>query len=202
MKSIKFFFQILSAVLFILLSPADANAQDAQTRDGDRATYCFDMVPSTKSALQTNADRTCNTQKATVYCHDVTTRTNMFVTLIVQPDSDRCSSTVKVKDSTAPTDADGGGTRSRGDGADFSVRILQEQCPNGGVILSAYVPGNDFIDGNSDYDFVWKSRDGREIDADMRLDCSTPKDVTLVVTHIATDQSVTKTITQDAKTRD
>ena len=228
MKSIKFFFQILSVVAFILsINPTDANAQDAQSRDvqsrdGDRATYCFDMVPSTKSALQTEANRTCNTQKSTIYCHDVTTKTNMFVTLIVQPATDGCSSTIKVTDDTVTKDSDGTATkitddtatkdsdgtasaplsrgypmpRSRGDVADISVQVLQRQCPNGGVILSAYVPGNDYIDGKSDYDFVW-TREGREVGTDMQLDCGSAKNVTLKVTNIATEQSVTKNITLD-----
>ncbi len=198
MKTIKFLFQILSAIVFVfLINPAEIDAQDLTvSKDIKQApTYCDDLFSNTKTMLQKKANTRCSTMKSTLQCTDRKTGSVIYQTFIVQPKSDGCQTTIKVTDETENKLVSRGGT------ADFSVAVLQEQCARGGVTLTAYVPGNDNATGQSPYKFSWIA-DGKEIDKDMRVECVSKEKVTLKVTKVATYEVVTKNISiEEARSR-
>lgn len=143
--------------------------------------YCDDILPKTKQRLQKEADANCRTAQACVPCTMRESLTELYATIIVQPQGVNCKKLNSLKTLSAES------TREQ----PFSFDILQSGCDRSGVSLEVILPDPRLK--LSDFSFEW-TIDGKVASKEAKLNCGCGKNATLKVTQNSTKQSVIKTM--------
>lgn len=146
--------------------------------------FCDEAIPKVKAQLQTQADANCKTAQSCVHCVERESKTELYATLIVQPQKPSCKRITNL--AVAPSES------VKGQAAAIHFDVAQSVCTRSGVSLEVLLP--DASARASDYSYEW-TIDGKQAGRKATLECACGETASIKVTQNSTKQSLTKTMT-------
>ncbi|MCK6692834.1 MAG: hypothetical protein L6Q97_12105 [Thermoanaerobaculia bacterium] len=196
MKKCQLFLVSAGMLLFMLV----AGAQSALAQGGTPANtaapkaavpvpvtpFCDEAIPKVKAQLQAQADANCKTAQSCVRCIERGSNTELYATLVVQPEKLSCKRLTNLQVAQSET------ARIP---ADIHFEVMQSVCTRSGVSLEVLLP--DASARASDFTYEW-TIDGKPAGRAATLECACGETASIKVTKKSTKQSLIKTMTLPA----